>query len=243
LQSLGTGLANACTGIANQSLPPAKVLSTNVALLACSGATSTGTSASPNEEDLPAQIAQLASLQTPGPPTSIVTVTIGGDDGKDQGVGFFHVLSQCVSISRPLEPCAEVFLQERKWLLDKEPKILRQDFANIRAAAPSAKIFAVGYPIFFTLQKRCLTIAPEDQAFLNLLTYELDADIQAAAASVQGVTYINITNAFKGHELCSASPDIVAPLTTISVHDWFHPNVSGQAQIASLVAAAIVAGQ
>jgi hypothetical protein len=231
-------------GIANQSLPPAGMLSTSVALLACSGATSYGASVSP-KEDLPAQIAQLRSLQSSGSPTSIVTVTMGGDDGSDHSVGFFHVLVDCVTPGRVLETCAAVFLKELAWLRSNEPTLLQQDFASIRAAAPSAMVFAVGYPIMFTLQKRCLTIAPEDLAFLNLLTYQLNADIQRAAATVPGVTYVDVSNAFSGHELCSTSPDIVAPSVSGIIHtqNWFHPNESGQEQIAALVAKAIVAGE
>jgi len=227
-------------GIANQTLPPARMVSPNVALLACSGATSTGTSVSPGEEDLPAQIAQLTSLQAPGPPTSIVTATIGGDDGKDQGVGFFHTLLQCYLVN-----CVGAFRQELKWLGNQEPALLGQDFTSIITAAPSATVFAVGYPLLFNpRQGYCVGLSPVDQKLLNLLTSQLDADIQTAAASILGVTYVNVLNAFAGHELCSTSPDVVSPLQSpLNMHDWFHPNPAGQAQIANLVAAAIVASQ
>jgi GDSL-like Lipase/Acylhydrolase family len=226
-------------GIADAVLPPATMLSPNVTLLACSGATSYGTSVSP-EEDLPAQITQLTSLQTPGPPTAIVTVTIGGDDGKDQGVGFRNTLLQCYL----LRACLAAFAQELKWLRNQEPALLRQDFTSIMAAAPSATVFAVGYPLLFNpRQGRCLTLSPGDQTLINLLTRQLDADIQTAAASVPGVTYVNVLNAFSGHELCSGVPYVVAPSLFESSHDWFHPNVPGQGQIAGTVAAAIVASQ
>jgi hypothetical protein len=218
------------------------MVSPDVTLLACSGATSTGTSVSPGEEDLPAQITELTSLQTPGPPTSIVTVTMGGDDGKDQGVGFRNTLMQCFLVHLT---CLIVAGQELKWLKDQEPALLKQDFKSIMAAAPSATVFAVGYPLLFNPQKgRCLlkSLSPRDQRLLNLLTRQLDADIQTAAASV-GATYVNVLNAFSGNELCSASPDVVSPFDSLNTHDWFHPNEAGQAQIASLVAAAIVASQ
>jgi lysophospholipase L1-like esterase len=230
-------------GNANSILPLPTMLSP-VTLLACSGATSTGLSTSPGEEDLPAQINELTSLQTPGAPTSIVTVTIGGDDGKDQGVGFTNTLTRCAS-GLPLT-CLVAVARELLWLKNQEPALLRQDFTSIMAAAPSATAFAVGYPLLFNpLRVACplsLLISPVNQALLNTLTRQLDADIQTAAASV-GATYVNVLSAFSGHELCSASPDVVSPLSTLKTQNWFHPNPDGQQQIASLVAAAIVASQ
>jgi lysophospholipase L1-like esterase len=242
VRSPGEAWPTLVPGIANPMLPAARMVSSNVALLACSGATSTGTSVSPGEEDLPAQITQLTSLQTPGPPTSIVTVTMGGDDGKDQGVGFLHTLLQCYLVN-----CVEAFRLELKWLKNQEPALLRQDFTSIMAAAPSATVFAVGYPLLFNPQQGyCVGLSPVDQKLLNLLTSQLDADIQTAAASVPGVTYVNVLNAFSGQQLCpppNVSSDVVAPFTLQPLHDWFHPNPTGQEQIANLVAAAIVASQ
>ncbi len=62
-----------------------------VRLLACSGSTSRTTTG--DIEDLPAQIAALGKEK---PLPTMVTFTIGGDDGNPK-VGFFEVLEACLN--------------------------------------------------------------------------------------------------------------------------------------------------
>ena len=77
---------------------------------------------------------------------------------------------------------------------------------------------------------------------LDVLAVQMNADIQAAVSQIPGVNYVDVSSAFEGHEVCSSSPNVVPPATTLATSGWFHPNVAGQQKLATLVAAAM-AGQ
>ena len=204
-------------------------ISASVALLACSGAESNGSGAG----DLPAQIAQLRGIK---PAPSLVTVTIGGDDGKSKGVGFRNVLLACAVSDAA---CAVATETELSWIVDDEPALLRQDFSAIKAADPSAILLAVGYPQIFPDNQGCLVFDKAEVPVLNDLAVTLDAAIASAAAQVPGVEYVNASSAFSGHELCSAVPWVLSPLAfepNTGLHDWLHPNMDGQNAIANVVA-------
>src|ERR1022692_2678097 len=111
-------------------------------MLACSGADSNGTNVHP-KQDLPAQIAELRKLK---PAQGIVTLTIGGDDGRSEHVGFFNVLVAC-ALSEGARAAAG--LAGMKGIAKSEPALLHQDYSAIRAADPSATVVVVGYPQIF----------------------------------------------------------------------------------------------
>lgn len=206
-------------------------ISPSVALLACSGAESTN-SGNTTVEDLPAQITQLRGIK---PAPSLVTVTIGGDDGTPEHVGFRNVLINCIQSSKY---CDIYDAQESSWIANDEPTLLREDYSAIKAADPSAVVLAVGYPQIFP-DKSCDGFNEHDETILNNLAAALDAAIASAAAEVPGVIYVPAISAFSGHLLCSEHPDVVDPLTVAAftgIHGWMHPNVDGQNAIANVVA-------
>lgn len=216
-------------------LLPGKVgggaISAAVALLACSGADSNGSEITP-VKDLPAQIAQLRKAK---PAPSLITVTIGGDDGRSEGVGFRNVLIACAASNAA---CAVATATEYSWIAKHEPALLRQDFSAIKAADPIAILLTVGYPQIFP-DKKCLSYSKAEAQVLNRLTVALDSAIAKAAAKVPGVEYVPAISAFSKHDLCSADPWVVSPLASnahTGVHDWMHPNKSGQEAIAEVVA-------
>jgi lysophospholipase L1-like esterase len=215
-------------------LVPGKVggnaISSSVTLLACSGADSTGSGSG----DLSAQIAELPKYAP-----NLVTITIGGDDGRSEGVGFRNVLVACAVGGA--EGCAHAIATETSWIEEREPALLRQDFSKIKTADPSAILLAVGYPDIFP-DTACAPYDKEIEQVLNHLTASLDTAIGNAAAAVAGVDYVPAISAFGGHELCSGDPWVVRPLTVnahTGIHDWLHPNKGGQNAIADVVAAFI----
>jgi lysophospholipase L1-like esterase len=214
-------------------LVPGKVggnaISSSVALLACSGADSTGSESG----DLPAQIAQLRTIK---PAPSLVTVTVGGDDGRSAGVGFRNVLIKC---HLTVGTCAGATAAELSWIANDEPALLRQDYSAIKAADPSAVLLVVGYPQIFPDNTGCRGYSKAEMQLLSQLTGPLDAAIASAAAEVPSVEYVNTSSTFSGNLLCSSDPWVVPPLTInaqTGVHDWMHPNVDGQNAIANVAA-------
>jgi len=244
--SSGNGTANA-HGICSRSAEawpellarytatgPQKV--TRVDLLACSGADSRGSSVAPNREDLPDQIRKLKALR---PAPAVVTLTIGGDDGRNQDIGFFNVLTDCV-----LHNCLRsgVIGDEERWIKNREPDILRRDYSELRAADPSASLIVVGYPHIFAADKRCDRIKPEELVALGRITRQLNDAAAAATRSVAGMRFVDLTKTFEPHTVCSAAPwfvNIGELSRTIGLHDWLHPNRQGQEGIAHVVARAV----
>lgn len=200
-----------------------------VTMLACSGADSNGTNMSP-KQDLPAQIAELRNLK---PAPGIVTLTIGGDDGKSEHVGFFNVLVGCVLSE---SACAAAIASELKWIAKSEPTLLHQDYSAIRDADKSATILVVGYPQIFP-DAKCGAFTKLEAQSLDNLTLLMDMTIAKAAAEVPGAEYVvKSATAFDGHQLCASEPWIVAPLHSTSTTDWMHPNNAGQQALAEVVA-------
>jgi hypothetical protein len=95
----------------------------------------------------------------------------------------------------------------------------------------------VGYPEIFG-SGPCLTLSKNEVAEMNKLTVDLDNAIDAAASSIPGVQYVPTTDAFAGHDLCSADPLVTSDKGPLSDWpNWFHPNSDGQMEIANIVAA------
>ena len=62
----------------------------------------------------------------------------------------------------------------------------------------------------------------------------------AAAAAVDGVTYIDVTGALHGHEMCSTGPWVVqVDLAGLWDQEEGHPTIPGQQAIAAIVRAYI----
>ncbi len=141
---------------------------------------------------------------------------------------------------------------------------LPQIYARIKALAPNADVVVLGYPRLFTgttsdNSGRCIRngwILNTDQDWLNNVADQIDNAIQTAASNA-GFHYISTTAAFTSHELCSSSPwftGILDPnaldklagfenylsVTSPTVQQqFFHPNITGYAQEAKMLAAAM----
>jgi lysophospholipase L1-like esterase len=212
--------------------------------LACSGAVSRdvrfGTPGGERERRL-SQIGRIAG--DPG----IVTLTIGGND-----VGFAGVLKDCLLIdcvSKYRRPSGDVLEARIANLADRLPAL----YSEIRAAAPRARVVVLGYPRLFPDRERwaqaggCLMrerISGAEVDYLNALTPALNAAI-AGAAQQAGVDFVDVTEAFAGHELqCkgeTARSSYLQPLqdAITLIPASFHPNAAGHARLAAVAAAAL----
>ncbi len=88
----------------------------------------------------------------------------------------------------------------------------------------------------------CEFIRVDDTAFLNDMTANLDAVIRSAAQNA-GVTYIDVYDAFNGHELCTGQSYLHGIDKSDAAFEprdaFFHPNVDGQHRYRDLLLNAV----
>ncbi len=178
---------------------------TSLVFVACSGATTA---------DLLAN--QLPSVD---PSTTIVTVTIGGND-----IGFADLIYQCT-----IADCSAALDSTRASLANVLGPRLDNVYGTIKGhAAPGAKIVVLGYPRIFA-SSGCLGslgITATERTKANQLADALDQLI-AARASAAGLTYKSALASFSKHAVCSWTPWLNG-LNIFNTVESYHPNRSGQ---------------
>jgi lysophospholipase L1-like esterase len=159
--------------------------------------------------------------------TKLVTITIGGNDA-----GFSTVIVDCAAW---YFPCQSAIDNANSFIRNRLPALLDTTYAEIRSHAPSAHVVVLGYPHLFTSNGAtcnfdALTSYHEQE--LNG-TADLIDGVIAGRAAAHGFTYVDPRNAFNSHEVCSSSEWLNGLSWPTS--ESFHPNVSGQADFASLI--------
>lgn len=228
----------------------------------CQGATIANVLDTPQQigggKTVPVQLDALS------PTTKIVTVTIGGND-----LGFFDILASCVALSAQgpllLSPshanCAEVYAAHGGNVLDAKvastvmPNLTKL-FAAIRAKAPDAKVFVVGYPSLMpdtadTPAGGCFSplgspnafpITNADVPFLAGVESTLN-DATQTAATQAGFTFVPLQADSVAHTACSTTAPYIRgilPNGSQGFLPWsFHPNLAGATFMAQHVEAAI----
>lgn len=187
----------------------------SLSFAACSGAT-TGTVIS----------GQLGSLSAS---TSLVTIQVGGNDA-----GFANVMENCALY---YFTCSSAISSADNYIQNKLPAALNTTYADVRAAAPSARVLVVGYPHLFTATGTTCgfnLLTSSHEKSLNQTADLLDGVIATAAAG-HGFGFVDPRSAFGSHELCSSSPWLNN--VTIPTQESYHPNIPGEAGYASLIEA------
>jgi lysophospholipase L1-like esterase len=184
---------------------------------ACSGATTTDV----NQK-------QLGTL-TSG--TSLVTITIGGNDA-----GFSNVIINCALY---FFTCESAINEADEFIEKKLPGLLETTYKDIRAKATAAKVVVLGYPKLFTKEgKTCnvnfLTSGNEKK--MNVSAELLDRVIRARVEAAK-FTFVNPTGPFESHEVCSSSEWLNGQSNPLS--ESYHPNVAGQAEFTTLIEAVL----
>ncbi|GAA0554992.1 SGNH/GDSL hydrolase family protein [Actinomadura livida] len=203
---------------------------------ACSGATTS--------DVLKGRGGEPPQLDRIGPDTSLITLSIGGND-----VGFSKVLAGCVvklpwskDCTRQGEDIAERMAELRRnlpGLLDK-----------ITAKAPRARVIVMGYPRAFSEMSGvgADNITVSDQRWLNARAHDLsrligqsaaEADAQIAARGGRGsVEFVDAYGAFAGHEVGSKEPYMNGLTLNLSALEAeprsYHPTAAGQRALAGL---------
>jgi lysophospholipase L1-like esterase len=176
---------------------------TSLTFVACSGATTTSLMSS-----------QIGSVTAD---TSIVTVTIGGND-----IGFSNLIVQCT-----LADCSSALDSTRASLATFLAPRLDTVYTAIRSRALGARVVVLGYPRIFS-SAGCfgtLGITSTERGKANQLADALDA-LTAARVAAAGLTYKSAVLPFTGHAVCSGSPWLNG-LNLFNTVESYHPNRNG----------------
>ena len=177
---------------------------TSLAFAACSGATTSDV--------------MTSQIQAVTATTSIVTVTIGGND-----IHFADLIVQCT-----LSDCSAALDSTRASLPTVLDSRLDTVYSAIRnQAAAGARVVVLGYPRIFTTSGclGTLGISSTERTKANQLADALDGVIAARAAAFS-FTYRSALAPFSNHAVCSSSPWLNG-LNFFNTVESYHPNRSG----------------
>ncbi len=161
-----------------------------------------------------------------------ITVQVGGNDA-----GFSSVITECAKPAW-LGNCDTAVNNAQATINNTIPGRLNGLYGAIRSRAATAKVIVVGYPRLFngTDCNAGTFFSAAEMTRLNATADLLNSKI-AAAASAAGFSFVNPTSAFIGHAVCG-SPEWINGLSN-PVGESYHPNTTGQATYANLVAPAL----
>lgn len=172
--------------------------------VACSGATTSSVMSG-----------QLGSL---GSDTTLVTITVGGNDA-----GFASVMETCVLGSNTT--CVNAVDNAKTFMQTQLPGRLDSLYGAIRAKAPSARVVVLDYPRLYKIVDLCAGLSNTKRTALNGAADLLDTVI-ASAAGRAGFTLSGVRDEFMGHELCSGHDWLNS--VTIPIDNSYHPTALGQ---------------
>ena len=175
---------------------------------ACSGATTT--------DVLDDQLGTLSSS------TSLVSITVGGDD-----VGFTSVMETCVLDST--SSCVSAVDNAETEAEDDLPAKLDTLYSAISSDAPDAHVVVLGYPELYDLSESssCVGLSTTDRTDLNQAADTLDSVI-ATQAEDYGFTFVDVRPYFSGHEICDSN-SYLHSLNWLDIDESYHPTSAGQA--------------
>jgi lysophospholipase L1-like esterase len=217
--------------------------------MSCGGATTADMTAAQRTGN-GTNLAQLSALSAA---TTLVTIGLGGND-----IGFEPVLTRCaeldilpVLISRgasALTPCQDYYawsggtgIEQR---IQDAGRRMAAVLAEIRARAPHARVYVIGYPDLLPAAARpacslSLATTAGDLALLNDQEQRLNATLRERAAA-RGASYVDTYAPSAGHDACAAAGTRwTEPLLPSSPAARMHPNANGERQLARVIVQAI----
>ncbi|MFT4085756.1 MAG: SGNH/GDSL hydrolase family protein [Gordonia sp. (in: high G+C Gram-positive bacteria)] len=224
-------------GADNYPRQVAKALNMDLIDVTCSGATTADVLRSPKKH--PERAPQIDSVT---PDTSLVTVTIGGND-----VGYITRIasSSCLNIAiglvipPPGRMCTGVVTPSpfpMDTAYQKLEKSLSDIAVQVKARAPKARLVFVDYPMVASVNEmQCPNLPLEPwQVVETAMVGQQLADATARAARTHGAEVITLSNSAQ-HTACSLDPWV----NGYTAHWPFHPNAQGKAAMAEQVIAAL----
>jgi hypothetical protein len=167
---------------------------------------------------------QLGTLSST---TSLVTITIGGNDA-----GFSEVIVNCALY---YFTCGSAISNANSFISAKLPALLDTTYNNIRSRATTAQVVVLGYPHVFTSEGATCNVnflTSSHEKELNHTGDLLDGVI-ASRAAAHRFTFVDPRNAFLPHEVCSSSEWLNGQSNPLM--ESYHPNIAGQADFTSQV--------
>lgn len=191
---------------------------------------------------------EVRQLDQLGQDTGLVTLSIGGNDAK-----FGEVLGECI-LGMELLPFNTCY-KDDKVLTPVSEAMKRLNgqastpsditpyatlYRDIRRAAPTASVVAVGYPHFYPAAGgdrtflpggRCEGVKKVDQRWMVEKIDELNGIVENNARRA-GFMFANPNPSFDGHELCGSEAEWIFPLLSAG---QIHPTADGQKAISEVV--------
>ncbi|SFP47676.1 GDSL-like Lipase/Acylhydrolase family protein [Actinomadura madurae] len=176
---------------------------------------------------------QLDALR---PSTTLVTLTIGGND-----VGLVGVAEDCVNLDPTATPCKGEF-EERvaQRTRDLGPR-LAAVLDGIRARSPQARVVVTGYGLYIK-KDGCWPVQPVLPVDANFLQGAVNAlnDVIRRETAARGATYIDLVAPSAGHDACqSASRRWIEGYVPLNAAAPLHPNARGEAAYATVIGGAL----
>jgi lysophospholipase L1-like esterase len=205
--------------------------------VSCSGAKTDDLYAPQSQDVGPDNPPQLDALDDM---TKVVTLGIGGND-----IGFTGIVETCASQNPTGPGCKPTYVHDgrdelRERIAATAPKIDRA-IAAIRARAPRAKVFVVGYPTVVpetgTGCYPIVPILPGDIEYLRGVAKALNAMLRDRATA-GGATYIDTARSSVGHDVCAVD-HWVEGLVPAAPAAPVHPNATGMRNTSIDVAKAV----
>ncbi|HEX5309307.1 MAG TPA: SGNH/GDSL hydrolase family protein [Solirubrobacteraceae bacterium] len=184
---------------------------------ACSGAKTTEVNSN--------QLSHLSST------TSLVTITIGGNDA-----GFSNVIINCALY---YFTCGSAIKEANEFIEKKLPALLETTYKDISSRATTALVVVLGYPKLFTKEGTTCNVnflTSENEKKMNTSAELLDKVIKSRAEAAK-FTFVNPTAPFESHEVCASVEWLNGQSNPLS--ESYHPNQSGQAEFTSLIEAVL----
>ncbi|SRR6266567_163284 len=174
---------------------------------------------------------QLDALE---PATTLITLTIGGNDAT-----FGKTVFECVTLPR----CDVLLGESTRRRIAGLQLALFDLYASIRASAKHAPIFVLGYPRLLTEARKkfqdCHGLGKHERRWIDSMGGLLDSVIQEAVRELDErhpdeppIVFVPTAETFRTHEGCGESPWI-NPLMVLHHHEFsLHPNAAGQRALA-----------
>lgn len=151
--------------------------------------------------------------------TDLVTLSVGGNDA-----GFVDVMVNCTTSSD--QGCIDRVDEATSYVDDTLPGELDEVYDKVRANAPNAEVYVVGYPRFYEIGGSCNAgLSDTKREAINAGSDAL-AETISTRAEAAGFTFVDVRDEFSGHEICS--DDWWLHSLTYPVDESYHPNQAGQ---------------
>jgi lysophospholipase L1-like esterase len=208
--------------------------------VSCSGADSSDLTTTAQFPSTPPQVDALS------PTTQLVTLTDGGNDNNL----FSSAVVDCglldlLDAHNIGSPCAHKYGSTFVNDVASDAATVERTLATVKADAPNAQVYVLGYPDILPLTGDCYPKVPltsGDTAYLNRLELTLNAMIRAQAATA-GVHYVSTYAQFIGHGACATRAEQwINAIIPVGNGAPVHPNAQGEQEMATILENALPAG-